>query len=45
MEIFNMFNWKEETIAQNAIYLDDEVAGKGRQFKSRFLVPGLVKYD
>lgn len=40
-----MFNWKEETIAQNAIYLDDEVAGKGRQFKSRFLVPGLVKYD
>ena len=40
-----MFNWKEETIAQNAIYLDAEVAGKGRQFKSRFLVPGLVKYD
>lgn len=32
-------------IAQNAIYLDEETGGKGRQFKSRFLVPGLVKYD
>lgn len=31
--------------AQNAIYLDEETGGKGRQFKSRFLVPGLVKYD
>lgn len=31
--------------AQNAIYLDKEMGGKGRQFKSRFLVPGLVKYD
>ena len=31
--------------AQNAIYLDKETGGKGRQFKSRFLVPGLVKYD
>lgn len=31
--------------AQNAIYLDDETGGKGRQFKARFLVPGLVKYD
>ena len=30
---------------QNAIYLDKEMGGKGRQFKSRFLVPGLVKYD
>lgn len=37
-----MYEWKT---AQNAIYLDDEVAGKGRQFKCRFLVPGLVKYD
>lgn len=36
-----MYEWK----ATNAIYLDDEVAGKGRQFKCRFLVPGLVKYD
>lgn len=36
-----MYEWK----AANAIYLDDEVAGKGRQFKCRFLVPGLVKYD
>ena len=40
-----MFNWKKEEIAQNAIYLDKEMGGKGRQFKSRFLVPGLVKYD
>lgn len=40
-----MFNWKEEKKAQNAIYLDKEMGGKGRQFKSRFLVPGLVKYD
>lgn len=31
--------------AQNAIYLDEETGGKGRQFKARFLVPGLVKYD
>lgn len=31
--------------AQNAIYLDKEMGGKGRQFKCRFLVPGLVKYD
>ena len=37
-----MYEWKT---AQNAIYLDEEVAGKGRQFKCRFLVPGLVKYD
>ena len=40
-----MFNWKKEEIAQNAIYLDKEMGGKGRQFMSRFLVPGLVKYD
>lgn len=40
--ITNMYEWK---VATNAIYLDDEVAGKGRQFKCRFLVPGLVKYD
>ena len=40
-----MFNWKKEEIAQNAIYLDKEEGGKGRQFKCRFLVPGLVKYD
>lgn len=36
-----MYEWK----ATNAIYLDEEIAGKGRQFKCRFLVPGLVKYD
>ena len=40
-----MFNWKKEETAQNAIYLDKEMGGKGRQFKSRFLTPGLVKYD
>lgn len=34
-----------EMTAQNAIYLDAETGGKGRQFKCRFLVPGLVKYD
>lgn len=34
-----------EITAQNAIYLDEETGGKGRQFRSRFLVPGLVKYD
>ena len=38
-----MFEWKT---ASNAIYLgDEETGGKGRQFKARFLVPGLVKYD
>lgn len=41
MRTSKMYEWK----ATNAIYLDDEVAGKGRQFKCRFLVPGLVKYD
>ena len=34
-----------EITAQNAIYLGEETGGKGRQFKARFLVPGLVKYD
>ena len=34
-----------EIEAQNAIYLGEETGGKGRQFKARFLVPGLVKYD
>lgn len=33
------------SVAMNAIYFDEETGGKGRQFKSRFLVPGLVKYD
>lgn len=37
-----MYEWKT---AQNAIILGDEVPGKGRQFKARFLTPGLVKYD
>ncbi len=27
------------------IYLGEETGGKGRQFRARFLVPGLVKYD
>lgn len=36
---------KEEMIAKNAIYLGEEINGKGRQFKARFLTPGLVKYD
>ena len=39
-----MYNWKEKK-AQNAIYLGEEVPGKGRQFKARFLTPGLVKYE
>ena len=34
-----------EITASNAIYLGEETGGKGRQFKARFLVPGLVKYD
>ena len=37
-----MFEWKT---ASNAIYLGEDEGGKGRQFKARFLVPGLVKYD
>ena len=37
-----MFEWK----ASNGIILGaEETGGKGRQFKARFLVPGLVKYD
>lgn len=36
---------KMEITASNAIYLGEETGGKGRQFKARFLVPGLVKYD
>lgn len=34
-----------EIEAQNAIYLGEETGGRGRQFRARFLVPGLVKYD
>ena len=37
-----MFEWRT---ASNAIYLGEDEGGKGRQFKARFLVPGLVKYD
>ena len=37
-----MFEWKT---ASNAIYLGEETGGRGRQFRARFLVPGLVKYD
>ena len=37
-----MFEWK----ASNGIILGaEETGGKGRPFKARFLVPGLVKYD
>ena len=42
MEINKMFEWRT---ASNAIYLGEDEGGKGRQFKARFLVPGLVKYD
>lgn len=38
-----MFNWKLK--ATNAIYLEDANGQEGRPFKSRFLQPGLVKYD
>lgn len=32
-------------LAQNKIFLTEEVAGKGRFFRARFLQPGLVKYS
>lgn len=38
-----MFNWKVKAV--NQIYLDENVGGKGKYFKSRFLQPGLVKYS
>ncbi|CAJ0610682.1 unnamed protein product [Cylicocyclus nassatus] len=38
-----MFEWKEK--ASNAILLDDNVGGKGKTFRTRFLQAGLVKYS
>ena len=38
-----MFEWKEK--ASNAILLDDNVGGKGKCFRAKFLQPGLVKYS
>lgn len=40
------FEWVKNT-AKNSIFFEDkeEVAGKGKYFKCRFLQPGLVKYD
>ena len=36
-----MFVWK----AKNEVFFDDNVGGKGKYFKTRFLQPGLVKYS
>lgn len=38
-----MFEWDKK--ASNAILLDDNVGGKGKCFRTRFLQPGLVKYS
>ena len=38
-----MFEWKQK--ASNAILLDDNVGGKGKCFRAKFLQPGLVKYS
>ena len=35
--------WKAKAV--NSIFLDDDVNGKGKYFKTRFLQPGLVKYS
>lgn len=38
-----MFNWRAKAV--NSVFLEDNVGGKGKYFKSRFLQPGLVKYS